>query len=264
MFNKRIEEVQKIAHRIECRINLFDGYSPKETETHSGEIKFWRHIVNLYGLFADCDRVQIKESKNLIELMLRFGLIEREEYEFSLRFWQYISDMRKWFCHNNDNSLYYAQKRANSIKKHLEAVFCIATVKPEKIEDIQPKEWAMLSSDVERRFEQYLGILKRGLLAWDASEQKEVILGEWISMFANALYGDKELIRNVLADIAEYEKRDKGLILKVSSMLKGYYTQLEDGGFSEEDIEDTLKAMSSQIHTNQEIILISIRNSNLL
>lgn len=73
MKKQKIKKIRKLAHSIDSRINLFEGLVSKETSTYKGELLFWRQIVNMYGLFADCDRVQVKEKHNLIELMKRYS-----------------------------------------------------------------------------------------------------------------------------------------------------------------------------------------------
>ena len=61
MKKQKIKKIRKLAHSIDSRINLFEGLVSKETSTYKGELLFWRQIVNMYGLFAECDRVQVKE-----------------------------------------------------------------------------------------------------------------------------------------------------------------------------------------------------------
>lgn len=65
MYEREIKEICLLAHEIDLRINLFQGYNPKQMNLYKGELLFWRQVVSLYGLFADCDRVQIKEKKNI-------------------------------------------------------------------------------------------------------------------------------------------------------------------------------------------------------
>lgn len=162
MQTQKINEIINLAHKVDPRINLFEGYSPKETDIYKGELLFWRQVVTLYGIFADCDRVQLKEKNNLIELMFRYQLISKDDYKAAIKFWDDVSELRKWFCHNNDISLYYARKRHKKIKSYLKNVFLIASNKPEKFEDIQPKDWNILTSDLSRRFQEYLDCLKSG------------------------------------------------------------------------------------------------------
>lgn len=264
MQNQKIQEIIKIAHEIDCRINLFEGYTPKETETYKGELLFWRQVVNLYGLFADCDRVQVKEKRNLLDLMNRYSLIERADYDMAKGFWNDVSEIRKWFCHNNDNALYYSGIRVRKIKEYLNRAFVLSSNKPEKIEDIVQKDWSILTFDMERRFDEYLNIIKKGLLSWQNSNDFEDLMDEWIELFANALFSDKELIQNVLADIASYEKKNQGINMSVSLLVNSYYKQLESGGFSEKDIEEVLKQNIGIIKSNKDIVLESIRNSNLI
>ena len=264
MQNQKIQEIRKIAHEIDCRINLFEGYMPKETETYKGELLFWRQVVNLYGLFADCDRVQVKEKNNMLDLMKRYSLIERVDYEMAKGFWNDVSEIRKWFCHNNDIALYYSGIRVRKIKDYLNRAFVLSSDKPEKIEDIVQKDWNILTSDLERRFDEYLNIIKKGLLSWKVSNDSADLMDEWIEIFANALFSDKELIQNVLADIASFEKMNQGINGSVPSLANLYYKQLETGGFSEKDIEVVLKQNVGFIRTNKDVVLESIRNSCLL
>lgn len=264
MQNQKIQEIIKIAHEIDYRINLFEGYTPKETETYKGELLFWRQVVNLYGLFADCDCVQVKEKNNMLDLMKRYSLIERVDYDVAKGFWNDVSEIRKWFCHNNDVALYYCGIRVKKMREYLNRAFVLASDKPEKIEDIVQKDWNILTFDLERRFDEYLNIIKTGLQSWKVSNDSIDLMNEWIEIFANALFSDKELIHNVLADIASFEKMNQGINGSISSLANGYYKQLESGGFSEKDIEEVLKRDVGFVRTNKDLVLESIRNSNLI
>lgn len=265
MHEQKIQEIRRLAQNVDIRINLFEGYTPKETKTYEGELLFWRQVVNLYGLFADCDRVQIKEKGNLIDLMKRYSLIDKADYDMAMRFWHDISELRKWFCHNNDDSLYYANLRKEKIKNYLNITFACLSDKPEKIEDIQQKDWNILTQDLEKRFETYLGILKKGLSAWKESQYASDIVNEWTSILAKALFSDKELISNVLADIATYERMNQNIrTIPVSALANSYFKKLDGGGFSVKNMENELKRSSAFMRTNRDIVLESIRNSHLL
>lgn len=138
----------------------------------------------------------------------------------------------------------------------------ISTNKPEKIEDIQQKDWEILTFNLDSRFQQYLDVLKKGLLAWNNTEFKSDLLDEWITIYAKSLYTDKELIQNVLANIAAYEKLNQGISnVKVSDLANSYFKNLESSDFSEKDIEEELKRNNSR-RSNQEIILECIRNNS--
>lgn len=264
MQSKKIEKICCLAHDIDPRVNLFQGFSPKETDSYSGELLFWRQIVSLYGLFTDSDRAQVKEKKNLIELLSRYNLIERSDYNMALKLWDDVSELRKWFCHNNDPSLYYADNRQKKIKNYLNSAFGLSTKKPEKIEEIQAKDWGILTFNIDSRFQAYLEILEKGLLAWKDSEYKSDLLDEWITILAKSLFLDKNLIQNVLADVATYEKRNQGITnMTVPQLAMSYLRQLENGDFSENDIERELKQNNSP-RSNKEIVSESIRNSHLI
>lgn len=264
MQDKRVEEIKKLAHEIDIRVNLFEGFASKKTDTYAGELLFWRQVVNIYGIFADCDRAQIKGKKNLFELMNRYSLIEREEYDFVNSFWNDISELRKWFCHNSNESLSYQKKNKERITSYLHKVFFLVTEKPKFIEEIQKKDWDLLASDLDRRFSEYLNILEKGLTAWKLSDAKEDMIEEWIDIFSKALFSDKELICNVLADIAEYEKRNQNINnMSVTALTRSYERQLESGGYSASNIEDVLNRVISRV-SNKEIIYQSIRNSGII
>lgn len=264
MQSKKIEEICRLAHDIDPRLNLFQGFSPKETKYYKGELLFWRQIVSLYGLFADSDRSQIKEKNNLINLMYQYDLIERVEYDMALKLWHNVSELRKWFCHNNDSSLYYVANRKEKIRNYLNSVFAFSTDKPEEIKDVKEKNWELLVLNIDSRFQRYLEILKKGLLAWKDSEYKSDLLNDWIDILAQSLFLNKELIQNVLADIATCQKIDQGITnMTVPQLAMSYFRQIHDRGFSSNNIKNELRKNISQ-RSNKEIVTESILYSNLL
>lgn len=265
MQKQKIIEIQRLAHCIDPRINLFEGYEPKNTDSYKGELLFWRQIVTLYGLFADCARVQIKEKKNLLELMRRYALIERADYDMAFKFWNDISEVRKWFCHNNDLSLYYANNRQIKLKRYLNTAFILATNKPEQIEDIQSKDWDILTYDLDRRFCTYLDVLIKGLCAWKTSPDFEDVLAEWITLLANSLFADKELIHNILIEIAVYNKLNYCINnISATQLANEYYKQLESNCFSAQHIENELRRVANRQRSNKEIVEECIRNNRLI
>lgn len=264
MQNKKINEIRKLAREIDVKINLFEGFVPKKIDGYKGELLFWRQVVNIYGIFSDCDRVQIKGKKNLIDLMKRYSLIERNDYDFVYSFWNDISELRKWFCHNNDESLYYQKLKLKRISSYLKQVFLISTDKPNSVESVQIKDWDLLTSDLERRFSEYLDILLKGLNTWKSSNEKGNLINEWNDIFAKALFEDKELIRNVLADISEYEKRNQNINMPVASLAQSYEKKLADNGkYFETNIKDILCKMTTK-KSNKEIVYESIRNTGII
>lgn len=265
MENQKIEEIRNLANSIDMRINLFEGFSPKCVESYKGEVLFWRQIVNIYGLFADCDRVQVKEKQNLIELMKRYDLLKNDEYKFIRAFWKDVSDLRKWFCHNNDNTLYFTYMRKNNIEDYLKKIFLLLSDKPASIELIKPKDWDMMNFNIESRFAEYLKIMKKALIAWKESQDKVDLINEWIEIQSKALFSDKELIQNALVEIAQYEVCNQGLYNTTPiRMMKIYYKQLEKCGFSEVNIANEMKRVVDIKRTNKEIIQNSIRNAGLI
>ncbi len=265
MQSKKIREICKLAHQIDLRINLFEGYFSKMSNNYNGELLFWRQIVTIYGLLADCDRFQIKDKKNMFDLMYRYDLIDQSDYEKALVFWTDISEFRKWFCHNNDENLYYPQQRMQYIKKYLNKTFLIASNKPESIKDIKDKDWDKLVCDVDRRFQVYLDTLKSGLCEWQSSCDKDDLIDEWIQILANSLFLNKELIHNVLAELARYKKKDENINnMTVSQLENSYFNMLDEGGFCKQNIIDELKKSNTIIKTNWEILRDSIQNSHII
>lgn len=263
MQTQKIDEIRTLAHRIDPRINLFEGYSPKLTQNYSGELLFWRKIVTIYGLLADSDRTQIRNKKNLFELMYRYELIERSDYEEACRFWRDISELRKWFCHNNDETLYYSKCRKQIIKNYLDRAFLFATNKPHSINDIM--DWSNLVFDVDRRFQAYLICLESGLTKWKSSDNKEELIDQWIYILADSLFLNKELIHNVLAELAMFKKKDNNISnMTVAQLEHSYFRLLEESNFSEKNIISELRNTNISMRMNSEILLDSIKNSHII
>ena len=265
MKEQKIEKIRKLAHSIDSRINLFEGLVSKEISTYKGELLFWRQIVNVYGVFADCDRVQVKEKRNLIELMQRYNLLNRDEYKFINDFWNDISELRKWFCHNNDDTLYYPAIRKKKIEKFLGHAFVLATNKPTTIDSVQQNDWNVLNFNIESRFDEYLNLIEKAFVLWQTSPDKEELISEWVEIQSKALFSDKELIQNVLAEIAKYDILNQGLRNTTpTNMAMMYYRQLESGGYSQKNIADEMNYGTNLKRTNKEIIQDSIRNSGII
>ena len=264
MAEQKIDTLRRIAHDIDPSINLFEGYSPKKMNEKKGEILFWRQIVNIYGLFADCDRVQVKEKDNLVELFNRYDLIARSEYDDILKFWKDVSELRKWFCHNNDEKLFYPASRKRRIKKYLNDAFLFASNKPTGIEEVSQNDWNLLNFNIQSRFENYLQIVEKALKAWKISGDLSDLIDEWINIQSKALFSDRELIQNALAEIAEYEKMNNGISnMSASQLANSYFRQLENGDFSDKNIACAMKN-NSKIRSNKEIVQDAIRLSGII
>lgn len=265
MKEKKIEKIRKLANSIDPTINLFEGFVSKETSTYKGELLFWRRIVSIYGLFSDCDRVQVKEKNNLIELMKRYNLLSIEEYNFIKSFWYDVSELRKWFCHNNDDTLYYHAIRKNKIEKYLDQAIVLATNKPVTMDSVQQNDWTVLNFNIDGRFDEYLNLMEKAFNLWQTSPDKEELISEWKKIQSKALFSDKELIKNVLAEIVKYEILNQGLKnTSLANMAKIYYSQLENGEYSEKNIADEMEREVAFKRTNKEIIQDSIRNLGLI
>lgn len=98
----------------------------------------------------------------------------------------------------------------------------------------------------------------------EKSEYSTDLLDEWISIFAKALFSDKELIQNVLAEIAAYDRRDHNINMPISALANSYFKQLESSQFAAKNIENELKQNDCVVRTNKDIVLESIRNSHVL
>ena len=260
MYEREIEEIRLLARDIDLRINLFQGYHPKRIDLYKGELLFWRQVVNIYGLFADCDRVQIKEKMNLFDLMKRYNLIEKKDFERVVEFWNDISELRKWFCHNNDPSFYYTDIREKRIYNFLNTAFVLVSNKPTMLDEVKGKDWDTLVFNINSRFEEYINILRKGLSVWNDSIYKADLIDEWLSILANALFADKELIHNVLADIATYNKIDQQITnMTVSQLASSYKKQLEHNKFSASNIEAELRKDEVE-RQRKDIVFTSIQS----
>lgn len=265
MLEQLIKQISNLAHSIDPRINLFEGYVPKRADSYKGELRFWREVVSIYAIFADCDRVQIKEKNNLFDLMSRYTLIERGDYDEIKRFWDDISNLRKWLCHNNDTNRFFIGEKEKKITSYLDRAFMVNSNKPVTIDDVQSKDWNLLCFNIESRFERYLKILKGGLEAWGKSEDKTELCDQWLIIFSNALFNDNELIMNVLADIASYNILNNNIKdTRPPSLSRSYRDKIISGGFSDVNIKEELNKNSMSVRSNKEIVHQSIVNSHLI
>lgn len=258
-YNSKIECIRNLAFTIDNRLNLFESYTPKRTELCKSELLFWKQIVSFYGLFADCDSYQIKEKDSLLLLMKDNSLIGSSDYSMAKNFWNDISDFRAWFCHNYDGALYYSVNRKNRIMKSLSSNHQLFL---NDIEDADDNQWNMLAKNFEKSFEKYLIILEKGLKSWCQSPQKKQLINDWLLILAKALFKDKELINNILADIAQYEIQNQNLKIKNSALVAQYRKDL-DVKYTPSNIEKELKRNLSK-RANKEIVRQSIINSKIL
>lgn len=260
--NVKIQKIKNLANHIDSRINLFEGYTPKKIEDCKNELLFWKQIINYYGLFSDCDRYQVKRKNSLIKLMKENGLITKDDYKMINKLWRDISDFRAWFCHNNNHELYYIRNRSDRIGDYLGSNFSYLPKGFRDVDLIKESDWAIISNDFEKRFEKYLDILESGLEAWLNSSEKGELVTKWISLFSAGLHNDRELINNVLADIAQYEITNNNLSTKTSILANQYRMRLEKE-YKLVHIVDELNR-KHEIRTNARIVSDSIINSNIL
>ncbi len=262
--NERIEQIKALAHKINGSINLFQGYFPKATVSKNGENLFWREVVSIYGLLCDCDRVQIKTKNNLFSLFYEHSLIEKKQYDDVKGFFNDISNLRGWFCHNNNLKMYFSQKRAKEIRRFISNAFMISTRKPSGIDDISDKDWQLMIFYIKAEYDNYLDVLEQGLKNWGKSSEKEQIDDEWYVIFAEALFDDMQLRDNVLANICQYQILDQGLeVRNIGAVLAGYKQQLKDAGYSVGDIKGVVQRCKEHALSSEEIIMKSIERIEL-
>ena len=262
--SKRIEQIKALAHKINGSVNLFQGYCPKAIANKNGEILFWRKVVSIYGLFCDCDRVQIKTKNNLFSLFYDYSLIDNKQYKDVIGFFNDISNLRGWFCHNSNPKLYFAQKKEKEIKRLINNALTISSRKPDGIENISDEEWKLMIFYIQTRYNNYLDVLQQGLENWKNSSEKEQINDKWYVIFAEALFEDLELRDNVLANICQYQMLNQGLQVRgIGTILAGYRHQLKDANYSVEDIKRVVEGCKEHSLSSEEIIMKSIERIEL-
>ena len=67
-----------------------------------------------------------------------------------------------------------------------------------------------MNFNIESRLDEYLNLMEKAFISWQTSPDKEELISEWVKIQSKALFSDKELIMNVLAEIAEYEILNQG------------------------------------------------------
>ena len=101
--------------------------------------------------------------------------------------------------------MYYHAIRKSKIEKYLDQAFVLATNKPATMDSVQQNDWTVLNFNIESRLDEYLNLMEKAFISWQTSPDKEELISEWVKIQSKALFSDKELIMNVLAEIAEYE-----------------------------------------------------------
>lgn len=264
---EEVREIKELTNKIDHRINIFEGFYPKSLVNCSGEILYWKEIVSLYGLFVDCDRVQIKETNNLFDLLKRYSYITETEYENVRLLFRDISDARSWFCHNNNDKMNYVSQNNGRIKKYLSKSLPISSRIPNDFDDFsETSDWKTLADEIYRRYGEYLQILKGGLNGWYSSSEskKELLISDWIDCFSGALYNDGNLIENALADIALLRCVNPVLKGKEQQMVMSYREFLKTNISGREvfDVQDIKKYLASTTkkQSNLDIVICCIKD----
>lgn len=161
--------------------------------------------------------------------------------------------------------MYYPAKRKKKIVKYLDQEFGLATNKPTTMNLVQQNDWTVLNFNIDSRFDEYLNLMEKALVLWQTSPDKGKLISEWIEIQSKALFSDKELIQNVLAEIATYEILNQGLRNTTpTNMAMMYYNQLESRGYLQKHIAGEMKYGATLKRTNKEIIQDSIRSFGLI
>lgn len=256
----KIDGIVETVHRICKSLNLFERYMPKETEGKTQEALFWRDVVNMYGLFCDCDRIQIKEKENLFGLFEKYSLINKRQYQIFKEFYGIISALRAWFCHNYDQERYYTHRTEETLQQFLKDVAASGEIPS----DPEGMDWTVADDYIRKRFDEYLDMLADVLKKIEVSACREQIKDEWCELYAKALFNDRELLNNVLAENYEYYCKDSGITMrrlgeKIQKMRQG----LEENGYSYIDIHKTIIDHANQTVAASELVRDSIREYNL-
>ncbi len=258
--DKKIVEIVEAVHRLCKSLNLFERYLPKNTEGKTGEALFWRDVVNIYGLFCDCDRIQIKEKESLFGLFEKYALINRREHQSIRDFYGMISALRAWFCHNCDQERYYAQKRATVLQRFLREI----TTSGDVPSDPEGMDWTSADAYIRRRFEEYLDLLADVMRKIESAANRNQIRDQWCILYAKALFHDGELLSNVLAEDCEYHCVDLGIPLRrVGDKLQKMRQELAEKGYSYTDIHKSIINNAGREISASEIVRDSIRQYNL-
>ena len=258
--DKKIVEIVEAVHRLCKSLNLFESYLPKHTEGKTGEALFWRDVVNLYGLFCDCDRIQIKEKESLFGLFEKYALINRREHQSIRDFYGMISALRAWFCHNCDQERYYTKKKAVVLQRFLREI----TTSGDVPSDPEGMDWTSADAYIRRRFEEYLDLLADVMRKIEASACREQIKDQWCVLYAKALSHDRELLDNVLAEEYEYHCLDLGIPpRRVGERTQKMRQDLEEKGYSYTVIHNSIMNNASRTISASEIVRDSIRQYNL-
>lgn len=235
-----VDKIKTIAKNIDSRIILFECYLPKNITNKSGEALFWNLVTNIYGLFSDCSRVQIKETNNLFKLLCEYGIITRREYDFVNTFYYDISDLRSWFCHNRNSHFYFTSLKLKRIEKLIDRVFSLQSNKPSIFENFTNQEWEWMNYYIQSQYEQYFNLLESALIKWAVHPKKDELVRKWIKIYAQTLYNDSELISNVLADWLSFEMKNNMLRINFSKGINILKDQLRLNAYSIIDIESIL------------------------
>ena len=258
--DKKIVEIVEAVHRLCKSLNLFESYLPKHTEGKTGEALFWRDVVNLYGLFCDCDRVLLREKENLFGLFKVYKLIDGRQYQLMDAFYKEISALRAWFCHNYDQERYFTNKtdvvRQQFLKK--------STVTGDVPSSLEEMDWVAADVYIRKCFEEYLDLLADVMRKIESAANRNQIRDQWCILYAKALFHDGELLSNVLAEDCEYHCLDLGIPLRrVGDKLQKMRQELAEKGYSYTDIHKSIINNAGREISASEIVRDSIRQYNL-
>lgn len=256
----KIGEIVGTTHHICKSLNLFEKYMPKKTDGKTQEALFWRDVVNIYGLFCDCDRIQIKERENLFRLFKKYSLIGDRQYQNVKDFYNFISALRTWFCHNYDQDRYFSQRTKEILQKFLKEI----TNSGGEPSDLEEIDWALADAYIRKQFDEYLDLLADALNKIEVSPNREAITDEWCKLYAKALYHDRELLDNILAENYTYACMDLGIKpRRIRTKTMKMRLKLEKEGYSYLDIYKSIVDFADLTVAASELVRESIRGYHL-
>lgn len=254
----RIKNIRETALQISKSINILGDYNPKPIEGRAGEALFWCNVTNYYGLLYDSDRIILKSNNNLIKHLKDRGYISEENYRSAVDFYRDVSCLRKVYCHNQVPTFYYDAQKERQVKNIIKKAFIISTSIPDTLHGLNKEQWGLLNAAVERGYDQLLDVLEKGLISWRDSTSCDDEIDEFNRKFAEALFGDNELIDNVLAMKADYLRIDGASNMKTPILAKQLSNCLKEQKYTEGDIYAVLTDLTEAV-SKQEIILQSMK-----
>ena len=119
---KPVDDLNKLAGELDCRLYVFAYYAPKHYDSVDGigaREAFWMAVTNLYALYHDCSPFRKKNLETIFDKNYRSPIYLTNSFH------DLLSDLRAMYCHNcsdEDNSLIVSEiiKSFKSIDPNLD------------------------------------------------------------------------------------------------------------------------------------------------